>query len=46
MITNPAEEKVNMIEEHVKAIFNLLDLPVTESNKDTPRRVAKMYANE
>ena len=46
MITNPAEEKVNKIEEHVKAIFNLLDLPVTESNKDTPRRVAKMYANE
>lgn len=34
------------IEEHVRAISSLLGIPVTESNQDTPHRVAKMYYNE
>lgn len=34
------------IEAHISAISSLLGIPVTESNKDTPRRVAKMYYNE
>lgn len=39
----------NLIEEisgHISAISSLLGIPVTESNKDTPLRVAKMYCNE
>lgn len=31
---------------HISAISSLLGLPITESNKDTPLRVAKMYCNE
>lgn len=34
------------VEEHISAISSLLGIPVTESNKDTPRRVAKMYCEE
>lgn len=39
----------NLIEKiagHISAISSLLGLEVTESNKDTPLRVAKMYCNE
>lgn len=34
------------VEEHVRAISSLLGIPVTESNCDTPHRVAKMYCSE
>lgn len=39
----------NLIKEiagHISAISSLLGLPITESNKDTPIRVAKMYCDE
>lgn len=39
----------NLIEKiagHISAISSLLGIEVTESNKDTPLRVAKMYCNE
>ena len=42
MINNKVEE----IKEHVKAIMEILEIPITESNKDTPLRVAKMWCNE
>lgn len=38
--------KVEEIKEHVKAIMKILEIPITESNKDTPLRVAKMWCNE
>ena len=31
---------------HISAISSLLGIEVTDSNKDTPVRVAKMYCNE
>lgn len=34
------------VEEHISAISSLLDIPVTDSNRDTPHRVAKMYCTE
>ena len=37
---------LDTLEFHFKAAFNALGLEVTESNKDTPRRIAKMYAKE
>ena len=40
------ENTLKTIEEHVKAISDLLEIPLTESNRDTPKRVAKMLANE
>ena len=39
----------NVIEQiagHISAISSLLGISITESNKDTPLRVAKMYCNE
>ena len=39
-------KKVEEIKEHVKAIMEILEIPITESNKDTPLRVAKMWCNE
>lgn len=39
-------ERIEEIAAHVSAISSLLGFPVTESNKDTPLRVAKMYCNE
>ena len=39
----------NLIEEiagHISAISSLLGIKITDSNKDTPLRVAKMYCNE
>lgn len=38
--------KVEAIKEHVKAIMEILEIPETESNKNTPLRVAKMWCNE
>lgn len=37
---------VEQIKEHIEEIMKLLEIPVTESNKDTPARVAKMWSNE
>ncbi len=38
--------KTKQIEEHIRAVMELLDIKETESNKDTPKRIAKMYVNE
>ena len=38
--------KVEAIKEHIKAIMEILEIPVTESNKNTPLRIAKMWCNE
>lgn len=40
------DNKVEAIKEHIEAIMTILGLPITESNKGTPLRVAKMYCNE
>ena len=40
------DNKVEAIKEHIEAIMGILDIPITESNKGTPLRVAKMYCNE
>ena len=40
------DNKVEKIKEHVEAIMEVLELPITESNKNTPLRVAKMWCNE
>ena len=42
MINNTVED----IKGHIEAIMKLLELPITESNKDTPLRVSKMWCNE
>ena len=34
------------VEKHIKEVMRLLELPITESNKDTPKRVAKMWCKE
>jgi GTP cyclohydrolase I len=39
-------EDLKMIENHISAIMDILKIPFTESNVDTPRRIAKMYYNE
>ena len=38
--------KVEAIKEHLEAIMKILEIPITESNKNTPLRVAKMWCNE
>ena len=38
--------KVKQIEEHTKEIMNILEIEETDSNKDTPHRLAKMWENE
>lgn len=38
--------KVEAIKEHIKAIMEILEIPITESNKNTPLRIAKMWCNE
>lgn len=38
--------KVESIKEHVQEIMNILEIEPTESNKNTPLRIAKMYVNE
>lgn len=42
MINNKVEE----IKEHIAEIMRILEIPITESNKNTPLRVAKMWCNE
>ena len=38
--------KIKEIEELMKQVSDILEIPTTESNKDTPYRVAKMWVNE
>lgn len=38
--------KVKQVANHIQKIMDLLEIPVTEGNKDTPERVAKMYCTE
>lgn len=40
------DARVTKIAEHIKEISSLLGIEVTDSNKDTPYRVAKMYVRE
>lgn len=40
------EERIEKIAEHIKEISSLLGINVTDSNVDTPYRVAKMYVRE
>lgn len=40
------DNKVEQIKEHIEAIMKILEIPITESNKNTPLRVAKMWCNE
>lgn len=40
------DNKVEEIKKHVEAIMNVLGIEKTESNENTPLRVAKMYCNE
>ena len=40
------DNKVEAIKEHIEAIMKILNIPITESNKGTPLRVAKMWCNE
>lgn len=39
-------DKVALIKERIKEIMEILEIPITESNSDTPKRVAKMWCNE
>lgn len=39
-------DKMKQIEEHIKAVMELLDIEETDSNRNTPKRIAKMYMNE
>ena len=40
------DNKVEAIKEHIEEIMEILEIPTTESNKNTPLRVAKMWCNE
>jgi len=40
------DNNVEEIKEHLEAIMSILGIERTESNKNTPLRVAKMYCNE
>ena len=40
------DNKVEEIKEHIEKIMEILEIPITESNKNTPLRVAKMWCNE
>lgn len=40
------DNKVEEIKEHIEKIMEILEIPFTESNKNTPLRVAKMWCNE
>lgn len=39
-------EVIGQIEEHMREVMELLGIDETESNKDTPLRLAKMWCNE
>lgn len=38
--------KKAFIKKYLKDIMKLMDIPITESNRDTPERVAKMWTDE
>lgn len=40
------DNKVEEIKKHVQSIMDILGIEATESNENTPLRVAKMYCNE
>lgn len=40
------DNKVEDIKEHIDEIMKILELPITESNKNTSLRIAKMWCNE
>lgn len=40
------DNKVELIKEHMEEIMRLLEIPVTDSTRNTPLRLAKMWANE
>lgn len=40
------DNKVEEIKEHISDVMKILDIPETESNKNTPLRIAKMLCNE
>lgn len=40
------DNKVEEIKKHIEAIFEILGFEKTDSNENTPLRVAKMYCNE
>lgn len=40
------DNKVEAVREHIESIMQILEIPITESNKNTPLRVAKMWCNE
>ena len=42
----PNNDKQTQIEKHIKNIINALQIKETDSNKDTPKRISKMLANE
>lgn len=46
MNTLSDQEKIERIEEKMKEIMGILNMPFTPSTKDTPKRIAKMYVNE
>jgi len=40
------DNKVESIKDHIAAIMEILEIPETDSNRNTPLRVAKMWCNE
>lgn len=40
------DSKIKEIEKHLEEVMNILEIPKTISNQDTPHRVAKMWCNE
>lgn len=40
------DNKVELIKEHMEEVMRLLEIPVTDSTRNTPLRLAKMWANE
>lgn len=41
-----SNNKVEQVEERLKEIMEILEIPYTESSKNTPHRIAKMWVNE
>lgn len=40
------DDKVKEIEEYMKKVMEILEIPITKSNQETPYRLAKMWCNE
>lgn len=40
------DNKVELIKEHMEEVMRILEIPVTDSTRNTPLRLAKMWANE